>query len=310
MPRSRRSKAEMETIKRWILHLCDKYRPMTVRQLFYALVINGIIEKTEAEYKQLVCRLTKDLRLSGELPWEWLVDNTRWMHKPRTYAGLHDLLAQGARSYRRALWDPATNSNYCEIWLEKDALTGVLYDVTSEFDVPLMPCRGYPSLSFLRQGAESIAQEIMARGGEGGWGTAHIYYFGDYDPTGVDISRNIEVRLRQFVFEILANAYGEDSEEWVYHAVARHLLFARVAVNQDQIASMGLPTRPTKRSDPRAAAHGDESVELDAILPDQLRQMVRECLERHVDPVQLEDLARTEEFERQTLLDMAVKLAA
>ena len=82
---ARRTNAEIELIKRSIYDLCQAYQPMTVRQLFYALTTEGVIDKTEQEYKNTVCRLTKLMRLSGELPWHWLADNTRWMHKPRTY---------------------------------------------------------------------------------------------------------------------------------------------------------------------------------------------------------------------------------
>ena len=126
----RRTKAEIDSIKRSIYDLCARYQPMTVRQLFYQLTTIGAIDKTEQEYKGTVCRLTKEMRLNGELPWDWLADNTRWMHKPRTYGGIDDLLASSQRAYRRALWDPSTNSDYCEVWIEKDALTGVFLDVT------------------------------------------------------------------------------------------------------------------------------------------------------------------------------------
>ena len=160
---ARRTNAEIRHIKGWIYSLCDLYKPMTVRQLFYALTTEGVIDKTEQEYKNTVCRLTKLMRLSDELPWHWLADNTRWMHKPRTYGGISDCLEQAQRAYRRSLWDPATNPNYVEIWLEKDALTGVFYEVTEEYDVPLMPCRGYPSLSFIRQAARTLTRQIHSR---------------------------------------------------------------------------------------------------------------------------------------------------
>ena len=125
------------------------------------------------------------MRLSGVLPWHWLADNTRWMHKPDTYGSITDLLEQAQQAYRRSLWDPATNPNYVEVWLEKDALTGVFYEVTEEYDVPLMPCRGYPSLSFLRSAANTIAWNLNARlknwSGQGPIARTDIYYFGDID---------------------------------------------------------------------------------------------------------------------------------
>ena len=204
----RRTKAEIDSIKLSIYDLCARYQPMTVRQLFYQLTTIGAIDKTEAEYKGTVCRLTKEMRLNGELPWDWLADNTRWMHKPRTYGGISDLLESSQRAYRRALWDPSANPDYCEVWIEKDALTGVFLDVTSEFDVPLMPCKGYPSLSFIRQAAETIKDQIEGRlGHHSGGPKVHIYYFGDFDPSGVDISRSTEARLREFIREMGSVGY-------------------------------------------------------------------------------------------------------
>jgi hypothetical protein len=299
----RRTKSQIDNIKTAIYMLCEQYKPMTVRQLFYALTVKGVIEKAESEYKNVVCRLTKEMRLAGELPWDWLADHTRWQHKPRTYGGISDCLEQSQAAYRRALWDPKTNSNYVEIWLEKDALTGVFYDVTSEYDVPLMPCRGYPSLSFLRSAARVIAwrQQILMDN----WldnifenqPKLTIYYFGDFDPTGVDISRNIEDRIRAFLSEM--------DDQWF----DLYFEFKRVAINEDQIKDMNLQTRPTKQSDTRAKKFGHNvSVELDAIEPNKLRQMIRSCVLENIDQDELERVLQTEEAERK-LLDQVLNFA-
>ncbi len=296
----RRTKAEIDSVKAAIYELCERYAPMTVRQLFYQLVSLFIIQKTEQEYKSTVCRLTKEMRLNGELPWNWLADNTRWMHKPRTYGGIDDLLASSQRAYRRALWDPSTNPDYCEVWIEKDALTGVFYDVTKEYDVPLMPCKGYPSLSFIREAAETLTRQIHSRYRQAEKGiitdanapSANVYYFGDFDPSGVDISRSTEARLREFILELSG---GDDFLQRYFH-------FHRVAVNHDQIEAMGLPTRPTKKSDSRSAKFGHNvSVEVDAINPDTLRQMTRDCITAHINEHQLQSIRDTEASERQLL---------
>ena len=276
---TRRTKAEIDHIKRSIFNLCHRYHPMTVRQLFYALTVEGVVDKTEASYKSTVCRLTARMRLDGDLPWHWLADNTRWMRKPDTYGSLSDCLEQAQRAYRRSLWDPNTNDEYVEVWLEKDALAGVLYEVTAEYDVPLMVTRGYPSLTYLHNSAMGIKRELEARP----WGQATIYYFGDFDPSGADISRATEARLREFVG-------------------SGRLVFERVAVNQDQIASLGLPTRPTKTSDSRSKNFGfDYSCEVDAIRPDLLRQMVRDCISGHIDAEQIETAQEIEREEKQLL---------
>ena len=102
-------------------------------------------------------------------------------------------------------------------------------DYTREYDVPLMVTRGYPSLSYLHSAAATIQEELKKRWG----GKATVYYFGDFDPSDLDISRNTEQRLQQFV----------DSDA---------LAFKRVAVNEDQIAELLLPTRPTKATNSRS----------------------------------------------------------
>ena len=149
------------------------------------------------------------------------------MHKPRTYGGISDLLTQSHHAYRRALWDPNTNSHYCEVWIEKDALTGVFVGVTGEYDVPLMPCKGYPSLSFQRDAARRLSWAITDRLPENDFAPypeAHVYYFGDFDPSGKDIPRNCEVRMREFLSEL-------GGEEFFH--------FHQVAVNHEQIERWG-----------------------------------------------------------------------
>jgi len=267
----RRTKADMGTIRDAIHRVLAEDRPMTVRQVFYRLVAVGAVEKTESEYKGTVVRLLTDMRRSGEVPFGWIADNTRWMRKPRTYSGLEQALQRWAQNYRRAVWD--NQDDYVEIWLEKDALAGVVYEVTAEWDVPLMVTRGYPSLTFLNGAGEAIEDYDKP---------AYLYYFGDYDPSGVDISRVVEQGIREF-------------------APHADVHFERVAVTPDQIAAWKLPTRPTKKADTRSRNFRGESVEIDAIPPDRLRQLVEQRIVDHVDFRALEVLRTAEQSERQIL---------
>jgi hypothetical protein len=250
---------------------------MTVRQLFYRLVSHGIIAKTEAEYKNAVVRLTAELRLGSHVPYGWIADNTRWQRKPRTHSSLEEALRRTAETYRRSVWDD--QDAYVEIWLEKDALAGVLYKVTSAWDVPLMVTRGFPSLTYLYEAADIIREQDKP---------TFLYYFGDHDPSGLEIPRTVERRIREFVPEA-------------------EITFQRVAVTPEQIQSMALPTRPTKRSDSRSKNFEGESVEVDAIEPTTLRRMTEECITRHIDPVAYARLMEIEAAERDTLLAIAEK---
>ena len=151
--------------------------PMTVRQVFYQAVSAGVIDKTETEYKHTIIRLLTDMRRAGDIPFGWIGDNTRWMRKPRLTK----------ETYRRALWD--NQDAYVEMWLEKDALAGVLSEETEAWDVPLMVTRGYPSVSYLYEAAAAIQYQGKP---------AYLYYFGDHDPSGHDITRATEAGLREF----------------------------------------------------------------------------------------------------------------
>ena len=143
----------MEARREALLDIIAVGRPMTVRQVFYQATVRGLVEKAESGYGKVQADLTV-MRRARELPYDWLADNTRWQRKPRTFDSVEDALRNTAAFYRKALWNEA--DSYVEIWLEKDALAGVVYPVTSMYDVPLMVARGYASLSFLYSAAEAI----------------------------------------------------------------------------------------------------------------------------------------------------------
>ena len=266
--RSRATRAELEERRAALWEIVAEMEPMTVRQVFYQATVRGIVGKTENGYGKVQSDLA-DMRRSGELPFGWIVDNTRWMRKPTTYDGVAAALRDTARLYRKALWSDA--DVYVEIWLEKDALSGVVYPVTDLYDVPLMVARGYASLSFLYSAAEYINRLDVP---------TYIYHLGDYDPSGVNAGEKIEETLVEL---------APDAD----------IRFLRVAVLPEQIDAWALPTRPTKTSDSRAKTFASAvSVELDAIAPQMLRNLVQDAIERHFAPGQLEVLKAAEESER------------
>jgi hypothetical protein len=136
-----------------------------------------------------------------------------------------------------------------------------------------MVAKGYASITFLH----SAAEVIQAKGKP-----AYIYHFGDLDPSGVDAARDIETKLRRY-------------------APGAEICFERPAVTREQVERWNLPSRPTKTTDTRAKKFTGTSVELDAIPANKLRELVRGCIERHVDQEQLAVLRAAEESERETL---------
>ncbi|MEO8631063.1 MAG: hypothetical protein ABI612_23640 [Betaproteobacteria bacterium] len=253
---------------------------MTVRQGFYQAAIAGVVDKTEDGYEK-VQRMYAKLRREKILPWDWIDDYTRWRRKPTTDNSLADAIKRTAEHYRRALWQSA--DAYVEVWLEKDALAGVIYPVTQTYDVPLMVARGYSSLSFLYGAAEHIA---------GLRKPAYIFHLGDHDPSGVNAAKKIEETLSEL---------APDAE----------IHFERLAVLPWQISEWNLPTRPTKQSDSRAKAFGyADSVELDAIHPDRLRDLVEQAILRHISEYEIEVLQVAEEYEREALMSFHRDLSA
>ena len=147
-----------------------------------------------------------------------------------------------------------------------------------EWDVPLMVTRGYPSLSFLHEAGQGLERTGKP---------AYIYYFGDYDPSGVDIPRVTERELRKFApnteinFEILA------------------------VTGEEQIKELNLITRPTKKSDLRSKKFIGESVEVDAIPSKTLRKMADQVISNHISNDEIFRIRDIEELERETLMQLA-----
>lgn len=274
--RARRTKAAIGDLKTIVYDIIAADHPMTVRQVFYQLVNRNVIEKSELEYQGTVVRLLTSMRVAGELPFSWIVDHTRRRQVTATYSSMAAAVEDTATFYRKSALreSPA----YIEVWVEKDALSGIMWDATSAYDVPLLSSKGMPSLTFLHSTAVQIRHEWETR-----QRPSYIYQFGDHDPTGALIPRTIEARLREF-------CPGID------------FTVERVSLTEQQIIEHRLPTRPTKRVG-NHHAHGfeGESVELDALPPRVLKGMVRDAIERHITPATLNALRVAERSERELL---------
>jgi hypothetical protein len=283
-PRTQKSKGRplghaALAIRGAVHELTELYDRMTVRQVFYALETRGIVAKTEGGYRQVQQQVLK-MRLDGLLPWSFITDGTRWQRKPRSYADADSYLDQMVRAYRRDLWQE--HDVRIEVWLEKDALADVIVDVTTKWDVSLMVSRGQSSATFLH-GAAKAAEEAH----DNDRVSTYIYALYDFDAGGERAFRAVERELPNF---------APDTPIYV----------ERLAVTEQQIEAWNLPTRPAKRSDPEAAKWGDKpAVELDAINPKQLVELVEDAITAHVDDHAWEIEQRIEEEEREGLLALA-----
>lgn len=272
--RNRRTAAQYDELDLTIVSVCELDHPLSVRGVFYRVMSAGAVAKTEQEYGVVQRRVLK-LRRSGELPYEWIADGTRWQVKAPSWSNVDQALEDAAISYRRALWHD--QAEYVEIWSEKEAISSIVSPVTDSYDVPLMIARGFASETFLHSTATTIAAVGKP---------TTIYQLGDHDPSGVAAWTHVQTKLREFAPEA-------------------DIVFERLAVTEDQIAALSLPTRPTKKSDSRAKNFVGESVEVDAIPTRMLRSLLTAAIENHIDPIALHATRLAEEHERAGLQALA-----
>jgi len=262
---------------------------LTIRQIFYRLVSKHIIENTVGEYKYLD-KVLVDARWDRKIRFRDIEDRTRQfiggdeeLSSPEsTFTSWLNAFKNCSRYHTLPYW--LDQENYIEVWLEKQALQGIFQEVTDKWKVRLFPCRGYPSLTKLYEASGNLQSE-----GEGK--NVKILYFGDYDPSGEDIPRKIEEDLQRFGinFEI-----------------------HKVAILKEQIEEYNIPPFPAKTSDPRyakfAETHGDEAVELDAIDPKDLAEIIHSAIRDEFDTSVREEVEDRQTEERKQIEAMVRKV--
>jgi hypothetical protein len=243
---------------------------VTVRQLYYRLVAGGIIPNNLRAYKNLVAALTQ-WRRERKVPLSAFEDRTRGMNRldvgwrsddPGSWlAAWLKRAVEQSESYRLARW--YGQPERVIVAVEKQALEGPFTTVCEELAVDLAVCRGYPSLSFLHEVAGALSVGDHERDGR----LNVIVYFGDLDPSGLNIPETVE--------RDLSGMFGQQFE------------FVRVALTQEQVEQYSLIPAPVKLTDSRAegfvAEHGHEVYELDALEPGVLQDLIRSAVSEHFD---------------------------
>jgi hypothetical protein len=262
--------------------LTERFERMTVRQVFYQMETQGIVEKTERGYRQVQKQLV-EMRRGELLDWDFITDGTRWQRKPSSNEDARGYVERVSRSYRRDLWQ--RQNVRIEIWLEKDALADVIVDTTAAWDVALMVSRGQSSLTFLHA-AGAAAEAAWLDSDDFEYETV-IYALYDFDAGGERAFQAIKRDLPEF-------------------AGGAYVSVERLAITEKQIRDWSLPTRPPKKKDPEAAKWGDKPcVELDAIDPDRLTALVEEAITGHIDEDAWRVEKQVEAEERKGLLALA-----
>lgn len=235
---------------------------LTVRQLYYQLVARAVVPNTEQSYKR-VTGIVNDAKLAGMMDWEAIEDRTREFLRRTRWSSAAQIVRASADSFHMDMWQGQENRVF--VIVEKEALAGVLDRVCREFDVPLLAARGYPSGTVLREFCVSDLADAM-----NATQSVQILHCGDHDPSGIDMTRDLEERIRLFTDE-----YGGD------------VTLTRIALTMDQIDELKPAPNPAKTSDARFAGYqaqfGDESWELDALEPRYIDNLVREHVEGFID---------------------------
>lgn len=244
---------------------------LTLRQLYYQFVARDLLPNTQKSYDKLGSIINK-ARLAGLFDWNYLVDRTRNIRSVSHWDSPADVIEAAAQSFRIDKW--SDQPTRVEVWVEKEALAGVVQRVANRNDVAWFSCRGYVSQSEMWGAAQRLG--VYLRENQ----NVHILHLGDHDPSGLDMTRDIRERLEMFTKQDWYNDYG-------VHLGRGRVTIDRIALNIDQIEEYNPPPNPAKLSDSRAeqyvAEYGSESWELDALDPATLDALIESHLNEIVD---------------------------
>jgi hypothetical protein len=269
---------------------------LSLRQLYYQLVAKALIENTERSYKN-IGNLVSDARLAGLIDWGMIKDRGREMIKNPHWGSTRDFIESVAPQYRFNLW--RDQDVYVEVMVEKQALEGVLEPVCTRLDVPFTSNKGYSSSSAMYEASKrflAAAEDDKE---------CFVIYLGDHDPSGIDMSRDVEARLDLFVKTTMnrMDEIGPNEPSAV--------TMKRVALNMAQVRELNPPENPAKITDSRADGYikrfGVSSWELDAIEPRQLAQIVTTAVQEIMDVDKFNTNVREMEKGRAALLKFAKK---
>lgn len=247
---------------------------LTLRQVYYQLVARGYIPNNERSYKNLGS-LINDGRLAGLIDWYAIVDRTRNLRGNSHWDSPEKVIEAARYSYMLDHWK--NQPNYVEVWVEKDALIGIVSQICEKLDVPHFSCRGYTSQSEMW----SAAQRFI---GQNRKESRTIIHLGDHDPSGIDMTRDIQERMDMFGADVYVK---------------------RVALTMEQIDTFNPPPNPTKLSDARANGYieeyGHECWELDALEPKVITALIRDEVTALMDTDLLYEIERKEETDKSNI---------
>ena len=248
---------------------------LTLRQAYYQLVARGYIPNNERSYKN-IGNLINDGRLAGLIDWHAITDRTRNLRGNSHWNTPADVIESAKYSYLLNKWEG--QPNYVEVWVEKDALVDIVGQACYPLDTPFFSCRGYTSQSEMWSAAQRFIRQNRNRD------HCYIIHLGDHDPSGIDMTRDIQERLEMFGADVFVK---------------------RVALTMEQIGTYNPPPNPAKITDSRCSKYmeefGDESWELDALEPKVITELIKSEVTAYRDDEIYQAVCDREDREKEEL---------
>lgn len=272
----RLSKDQAAELDRGLLAIAEAERPTSVRGMYYMAMGAGLIDKdgqTKRNNYMRVQRRLLQMRRDGKMPYSWITDGSRTIYGYDRYQDPDEFADYAASIYRKDYW--INSPVRVEVWVEKDAMAGKLKPVVrDEYGLDLYVSRGFASETYLQEAGAHIRSDGRP---------TYVYLLTDFDASGMGIAETVEKRLAEMASPV-------------------DVLVERIAATPEQIEEYGLITQPVTRTDTRARKFiqkfGTETVELDAIPASEIRRLVSEAIEQHMDPRRLSTLRMIEREER------------
>lgn len=273
---------DKETVVMHIIEVVAEYAAenytLTLRQLHYQLVSNNWIINHDSAYKKLG-NILDDCRYSGLIDWDAIEDRGRVPYIPYAVNNVDHALQDTVDQYR--LDRQRGQKNHVELWTEKDALSGILRRTTEKYHIQLVVNKGYTSSSAVYTAYQRIIDNCVDSG------RTTILYFGDHDPSGLDMVRDIRDRLTLMVEK---GRYGFDADS-VFEVIP-------IGLTMQQIKKYKLPPNPTKLTDSRSdnyiSLYGKTCWEVDALKPQVLTAIVETNIKTQINIGMYEDMVDLE----------------
>jgi hypothetical protein len=270
-----KNKERLNIINDIIVRYQEQGLKLTLRQLYYQLVIENIIPNNSSEYTKL-SKLLVEGRMFGIVDWNAIEDRTRRPYIPYSVDDIDDAIEDTINQYR--LDRMKDQDVYIEVWVEKDALSGVLRRVTEKYHIHLIVNKGYGSCSSMYDASQRILRAMKNNK------QCFILYLGDHDPSGMDMTRDIDKRLKEFEVECEVK---------------------RIALTSKQIKKYNPPPNPAKLKDPRSKEYikefGNNSWEVDALNPKILNTLVDKEILDLIDVIKYNKILSLEDSDKEKL---------